>query len=170
MRLLLAFVVLAGLSQPARADVDVGFWSREMTIDFPHAFFTAKGTAGGKPVDVSYGFTAKAVGYSILFGPVPGRIDETDPAYIAKSHEHFRIRVSDATWARMLGVVQRWSSGPGSVYRLKTHNCVQFIGEAAQAAGMTVHYDSATSQRPTKFLAAVAAANIGFPTLTMVDR
>ena len=152
---------------PARADVDIGFWSRELGVEMPHAFFVAKGSANGAPVDISYGFTARAVSPAILWGSVPGRLDATSRRYIAASHEQFRLTIGDAAYARVLAVVERYRSGPEAHYNMNTRNCIHFIGEVAQAAGLKVVFEPALLKRPTSFLRAIAAAN---PNVTMVAK
>ena len=43
-RVALFFIVLFGfVSVPARAEIEVGFWTRELGLDLPHAFFTIRG-------------------------------------------------------------------------------------------------------------------------------
>ena len=171
MRSLIAVLTLWLLALPgiARAEVEVGFWSRELGGYLPHAFITLKGTAGGKRVETSYGYTAKSVTPSMLFGPVPGTVMVTPADYIAKSHRHFTVTVDDARYAALLALVARWSSGPAAVYRLNSHNCVHFAGEAAQIVGLKVEYDKRFLKRPTSFLRAVAALNAGSPMLKAVQ-
>ena len=152
-------LLFAGMPATAQADVEVGFWSRELGLELPHAFVTVKGTVAGKPVDTSYGFTAKAITPAILFGTVPGRIDITTRGYIAASHRHFSIIVPDAAYDRLMAVVAAWNAKPGSIYDMNTHNCVTFVGEAARAIGLKVAVDRALMKRPTSFLLAIEHLN-----------
>lgn len=47
-RVALFFIVLLGfVAAPARAEIEVGFWTRELGLDLPHAFFTIRGVAAG---------------------------------------------------------------------------------------------------------------------------
>lgn len=172
MRLLtfLFALVFGTLPVAAHADIEVGFWSRELGLELPHAFITIRGTVDGKPVDESYGYTPKAITPAILWGPVPGRIDLTTKSYMAASHEHFVVTVSDAAYARLKSVVARHANKPGSVYYMNTHNCVTFVGEEAQAVGLKVPYNTRLLKKPTSYLAAIQAVNAGFPTLTAVAR
>lgn len=166
MRLLPFLLLLLGLTLPgvAHADVEIGFYSREMTVDLPHAFVTVNGEADGKRIDTSYGFTAKSVTPAILWGAVPGRIDITEAAYIAKSQRHFTVTVPASAWPRIAAIVARYASPPGNVYRIGSRNCVHFVGEIAQAMGMKVSFDK-HAKRPRAFLDGVGAANRGFPTM-----
>ena len=155
------------LPTTARADIEVGFWSRELGIELPHAFFTIRGIVAGRPVEESYGYTPKAITPAILWGPVPGRIDLTSKSYMAASHKHFTLKVPEAAYARLHAIVDRHASKPGSIYYMNTHNCVTFVGEAAQAVGLKVPYNQKLLKRPTSYLAAIAVANRGFPTLEL---
>ena len=75
LRLALWLCLLAGLPAPAFAAVEIAFHSRELGGSFPHAFVRLSGTidSTGEPVDIAYGFTARAVSPAILFGPVRER-------------------------------------------------------------------------------------------------
>jgi len=158
-------LLLAAVPIAAHADVEVGFWSRELGMQLPHAFITIRGTIDGAPVDESYGFTAKAMTPAILWGPVPGRIDLTSKVYIARSNAIFTVRADDAGYARLKALIARWSVRPGSIYRVNDRNCVHFVGEAAESLGLKMATDKRLMKRPTSFLLAVAAANPGIATL-----
>ena len=66
-RLGLAFLLVLGVQGPASAAVEIAFHSRELGGSFPHAFVRMTGTvdATGEPVDLAYGFTATADGWTI---------------------------------------------------------------------------------------------------------
>jgi hypothetical protein len=172
MRILpLLFVLFLSLfAAPARAEIEVGFWSREMGIDLPHAFITIRGTVDGKPVEESYGFTPKTVTPALLWGPVPGRIDLTTKSYMAASNKLFSIRGDDATYAKLKDMVARYSAKPGSIYRMNERNCVHFVAEAAVLVGLRAPDAKGLMKRPTSFLMAVANANRDFPTLKLEPR
>lgn len=172
MRFLLSLlaVFMALGATPAHADVEVSFWSRELGLELPHAFFNIEGAVGGKPVAESYGFTAKTITPALLWGPVPGRIDLTTKSYMAASHKLFTITVPDDTYARLHALVQRYSVKPGSIYRMNERNCVHFVAEAASVAGLRLPNEKRLMKRPTSFLLAVAAANKDNPTLRMATR
>ena len=104
------FALLLGLfPATARADVEVGFWTRELGLDLPHAFFTIKGNIDGKPVEESYGFTAKTITPALLWGPVPGRIDLTTKGYMAASNRLYSVTVPDAVYARLRALVDGYA-------------------------------------------------------------
>ena len=140
LHLLVALLLSLAVALPAQAAVTITFWSHELGNSFPHAFFTLRGVpdAGGAPVDVNYGFTAKSVTPAILMGPVAGKLDIAKPGYIAGSTAQFSLALTDAQYADILALVALWG-GPGeeSRYRLNTHNCVHFVQEAARRAGLT---------------------------------
>ncbi len=154
----------------ARADIEVGFWTRELGLELPHAFFTIKGSIDGKPVEESYGFTAKTITPALLWGPVPGRIDLTSKGYMAASNKLYTVAVADEVYPRLKALVQRYSVKPGSIYRMNQRNCVHFVAEAASAVGLRLPDGRGMMKRPTSYLLAVAAANKDFPTLKMVPR
>jgi hypothetical protein len=163
-----ALLLLGLLPAAARADVEVGFWTRELGLELPHAFFTISGTVEGKPVEESYGFTAKTITPALLWGPVPGRIDLTTKSYMAASNKLWTVTVSDAAYPRLKALVARYSIKPGSIYRMNERNCVHFVAEAANVIGMRLPDGKGMMKRPTRYMMAIAAANKDFPTLKMV--
>lgn len=167
--LVLAFLSLC-LPAVARADIEVGFWTREMGLELPHAFFTIRGQVDGKPVEESYGFTAKAITPALLWGPVPGRIDLTTKSYMRASNQIFTVTVSEDAYPRLKAVVARYSVKPGSIYRMNDRNCVHFTAEAAAAVGLRLPDGKGMMKRPTSYMMAVAAANRDSATLKMVAK
>lgn len=172
MRLLpmLLALMIGLLPATARAEIEVGFWTRELGLELPHAFFTIRGTVDGKPVEESYGFTAKTITPALLWGPVPGRIDITTKGYMAASNRLWTVTVSDAAYPRLKEMVQRYSVKPGSVYRMNQRNCVHFVAEAAGLLGMRLPDGKGMMKRPTSYMMAIATANKDFPTLKLVAR
>jgi hypothetical protein len=172
MRMLSLFIalLLSLLATPARAEIEVGFWTRELGLDLPHAFITIKGTVDGKPVEESYGFTAKAITPAILWGPVPGRIDLTTKSYMAASNRIFTVTVADGGYPKLKELVARYSARPGSIYRMNERNCVHFVAEAVALVGLRSPDLRKLMKRPTSYLNAIAAANRDFPTLRLVAR
>jgi hypothetical protein len=161
-------LLLGLLPATARAEIEVGFWTREMGLELPHAFFTINGTVAGKPVEETYGFTAKAITPALLWGPVPGRIDIASKGYMAASHKLYTVTLPDEAYAKLKAVVARYSAKPGSIYRMNERNCVHFTAEAAAAIGMRLPDGKGMMKRPTSYMMAVAAANRDFPTLKML--
>ncbi len=157
--LLLVWVAVA--AQPAAAKVRITFWSREEGQMFPHAFFTLDGTPdrGGRPVNISYGFTAKVISPALLFGDVPGRIDLTPRSYIMGSFAHFSVYLTDAQYDSILHLTDEWGDRGDHHYNASKRNCVHFVAEAARRAGLRVAIQPKLVKKPHAFLESVLAAN-----------
>lgn len=161
MRRLFALLLLMLLASPAFASVSVTFYSHELGNSFPHAFFRVEGTLdrGGPRVDQNYGFTAKSVSPAILFGPVYGEIEHAKPGYVANSDAQFSLTISDAQYAALMAVVEKWRTRPGKSYDLGKANCVHFIGEAAAAIGLLVSFPKELMKKPRSYLQHVRSLN-----------
>ena len=158
---LFALLFLA-LSAPARADVDVTFYSHDFGENFPHTFFTAKGElANGEVIDTNYGFTAVNVTPAILWGSVLGEIETSTPNYISKSDPHFTVTLQDAAYARLVTVVQKWRDKPQKSYSLNKRNCVHFIADAIATLGYDINADTKNWKKPKSFLREVMTLNPG---------
>lgn len=161
-----ALLLLASLfgSAPAHAAVTVTFWSHEFGNSFPHAFVTLRGVmdAGGEPVDLAYGFTARSVTPMLLMKTVGGRIEVPTPGYIRSSDAQFSVVLSDAQYGAMRALIAGWDAKTGDArYNLNSRNCVHFVKEAAQIAGLTQLDRPGLMKRPRSYLLAVEAANAG---------
>jgi hypothetical protein len=157
--LLLVWTAVA--AQPAAAKVRITFWSREEGQMFPHAFFTLDGTPdrGGRPVDISYGFTAKVISPAILFGDVPGKIDITPKSYIMGSFAHFSVWLTDAQYDSVLHLTEEWGEKGDHHYSASKRNCVHFVAEAARRSGLRVVIQPQFVKKPHAFLESVLAMN-----------
>jgi hypothetical protein len=145
---------------PARADVTVTFWSHEMDKNYPHAFITVTGaTDNGKPVSANYGFTAKSVSPSILWGPVKGEVETLSSGYLKRSQRRASLTVSDKQYAAILGVVARWRVAPGNSYDLNKRNCIHFVGQIAETLGLRVSYDPSLTMKPYDFVSRLMELN-----------
>lgn len=162
-RLLLILLLAIGTVQPARASITMTFWSQELGNEFPHAFFALRGVpdAGGAPVDVNYGFTARSLTPAILFGTVRGRLDTATPGYMRRSDVQFSVILTDAQYAAVLALVREWGETGDTRYNLNRRNCVHFVQEAARRAGLSGTDRPALMKKPRSYLRAVAAANPG---------
>lgn len=173
-RLLLTpiFLLLLSLASPAAAQVVVTFYSHELDDHFPHAFFTVKGrtVADGAVVDTNYGFTARSITPAILFGSVPGRIDIAKPGYVAHSDAHFEVTLSDAQYAALMAVVEKWRNAPGDSYNMNRANCVHFVAEAAEAVGLTVSFPKKLMKKPRSYLEEIRRLNPELADLRLVER
>ena len=164
---LFAFIalILTALSPlAARADVTVTFYSHDMEAlgmrAFPHALFTVKGTLarGGAPIDANYGFTARSTD-AALFGSTRGEVETKDAAYIGRSRRHFSLTVPDATYDRLMALVQAWNNRGDKGYNLSKANCVSFAGEAAATLGLKVTFPRNLMKKPKAFLDMILANN-----------
>ena len=163
LRLILLSLLLlcAGLTAPARAEVVVSFYSHDFGDRFPHAFIVMKGKldATGEDIDTNYGFTATSVSPAILFGSVKGEVQTSKPDYIAKSDRQFDVTVDDATFARLMAKVAEWRDREQPSYSLNKYNCVHFVMELAEVAGLKVDRKSKLFKKPKSFLVEVKGLN-----------
>ena len=154
----------------AAAKVTLTFYSREFGVYFPHAFVRITGATDAEPDrsrDDNYGFTAKAVTPAILLGPVGGKIVSAPRPYVARSDSHFSLVLTDAQYAAVLDVVQKWRALPQPSYDLHTRNCVFFVGDVARSLGMTVDDSNAKlMSRPRSYVINLIRLNPGFGTIT----
>ena len=169
-RMLLAALLLIGSVVPASAAVTIVFWSHELGNSFPHAFITMSGVpdAGGAPVDVNLGFTARKVSPALLFGPVPGMYDVADPPYMRSSNAQFSVVLTDAQYAAVLKLIDEWGEKGDQTYDLNKRNCVTFVREAARRAGLSGVDVIGLMKKPRSYLHAVAAANPA--RVTIIDK
>jgi hypothetical protein len=164
--LLATLLLLASIfgSAPAWAAVTITFWSHELGNSFPHAFFTLRGVpdAGGAPVDVNYGFTAKSISPKLLMGTVAGRLDISKPGYINGSDAQFALVMTDEQYNAVLRLIAAWDEKTGDAhYNLGNRNCVHFVKEAARIVGLSGLDQPKLMKKPRSYLQAVAAANVG---------
>lgn len=162
-RLILATLAALGAIAPASAAVTITFWSHELGNMFPHAFITLRGTpdAGGAPIDLNIGFTAKHISPAILFGTVAGMLEPADPGYLKDSDAHFSIVLTDAQYVDMLKLLEEWGSVGDQKYNMNRRNCVTFTQVAAQRLGLAGTDQPKLMKRPRSFMNAVEAANAG---------
>lgn len=159
-----AALLLAVFAVPAQAAVEVAFYSRELGgNNFPHAFVVLRGTVDstGEAVDTAYGFTAKAITPAILWGSVAGEVVVETPRQIARSDRQFAVTLDDARYARLMAVVERWRSRPQPSYNMNRRNCVHFVAELAEAAGLRVETLDRLMKRPRSFLLHIRELNPG---------
>ena len=165
----IALLAVLALAVPARAwaAVEIAFYSRELGSSFPHAFVTLKGTLDrtGEPIDQSFGFTAKAVTPAVLMGSVGGKVITESADYIARSDRQFALTIDDARYDAVMRVVATWRDRAQPSYDLNRRNCVHFVGELAQAAGLAVDFQQQLMKKPRSFLIAVREDN-----RSMLDR
>ena len=162
LRLWLLALLFFGVHGAAPAAVEIAFYSRELGgNNFPHAFVVLRGTvdATGEAADASYGFTAYAVSPAILFGSVRGEVQTERESQIARSDRQFAITLSDERYRAVMAVVERWRSRPQPSSNLNRANCVHFVAELAEAAGLRVENSARLMKRPRSFLQHVRTLN-----------
>lgn len=140
----------------------MAFYSRELGgNNFPHAFVVLHGTvdATGVPVDTSFGFTAHSVTPAILFGSVTGEVVVEGPRQIASSDRQFALTLSDERYRAVVAVVDRWRNTAQPSYNLNRRNCVHFVAELAEAAGLHVERVPRLMKRPRSFLLHLRSLN-----------
>ena len=148
---------------PASAAVTITFWSHELGNMFPHAFITLRGApdAGGAPVDLNIGFTAKHISPAILFGTVGGMLEPADLGYLKASDAHFSMVLTDAQYQDMLKLIEEWGPTGDQHYNMNKRNCVTFTQVAAARLGLAGTDQPKLMKRPRSYLDAVEAANAG---------
>ncbi len=158
----IAVLTLSLLPVSARAEITVAFYSHELDRRFlPHAFIAVKGTprAGGAPVDINFGFTARSVTPAVLMGPVSGKIEAAYPDYVRRSDRKFAFTISDEQFGQLMALVEKWRTLPDKSYDLNHRNCLHFVGEAAQVLGLKVMFDKRLIKRPRSFLENIIRLN-----------
>lgn len=168
MKSLFAYVVvafiLADIAVPAQSAVTLTFLSRDLGVDFPHAFVETTGATDADPDNVihaNYGFTARVVSPSILLGPVNGEIMSVSESYVRGSDRHFSVQLTDGQYADFLRLVDQWRTLPGRSYDLHKRNCVHFVAAVANFAGLKVMHAGDLMLKPRSFLDDVAFENEG---------
>lgn len=164
-RAVLAAILLAAISAPARAAVEITFYSHEFGSTFPHAFITLTGTdeRTGKQIDENYGFTATHISPAILLGSVQGEVWSQDPSkeakYIAGSNRHFSFTLSSAEHAAVRATIAKWSALKQPSYDLNRRNCVHFVADMAASLGMRAETPKALMKKPRSYTDFLTAAN-----------
>lgn len=168
MRSILIFFLTCFLCvSPARADVDVTFYSHDFGDSFPHAFFTIKGSLNdGQLIDTSYGFTAVKISPAILWKSVTGAVQTPKDKYIDKSNPHFKVTINDEDYAKLMVIVKKWEDIEQKSYSLKKRNCVHFASEAIAALGYKFNEKTKYWRKPKRFMLEVLELN---PTLVVID-
>ena len=158
---LLLFVALLGWGGAARAEVEIGFYSKDLASTFPHAFIRLTGTdeSTGKSYDTNYGFTPVRLSTRILSGSVNGMIQTVDPVYVSRSDRHFSLKLNDNQYRAVLAVVEQWRNAPLPNYHLNGRNCVHFVAAVAAALGLNSPPANGLMKKPKSFLQKVTADN-----------
>lgn len=158
---LLLFLLLFAWGGAARAEVEIGFYSKDLASTFPHAFVRLTGTdeRTGQPFDTNYGFTPERLTPGILFGSVDGMMQTLDPVYVSRSDRHFSLKLNENQYRAVLAVIEQWRTAPQPNYRLNSRNCVHFIADVAAALGLNAPPAKGLMKKPKSFLQKVTADN-----------
>jgi hypothetical protein len=158
---ILIFLLILGSGGPARAEVEIAFYSKDFASTFPHAFVRLTGIdeATGQPFDTNYGFTPVRLAPGILFGPVQGMIHSADPLYVSRSDRHFSLTLDDEQYRAVVAVIEHWRDMPQPSYRLNSRNCVHFVAEVATVLGLHAPPARGLMKKPKSFLQKVTADN-----------
>jgi hypothetical protein len=162
LRVLVAIFSLLMLTNPARAELLVTFYSHDYDVaTFPHAFVRLQGQAPdtGQDFDVNFGFTAKHTTPAILTGSVTGVIETKKLKYVESSDAHFTVRLTEEQYRQMLDLIETWKNLPGKSYNLGKRNCIHFTMEAAALLGLKVNRESKFFKKPKSFLEEVKSLN-----------
>lgn len=157
------FLFLATLiGSPVQAQVQVHFYSRELSTEFPHALIIVEGSlSNGQKVSDNFGYTPRTVSPTILLSKVKGYVQAAKPDYIAKANRQFSVTVDDAGYARLMARIERWRALKQPSYSLEKNNCVHFIMDMADAVGLKVNRQSKFFKKPRSFLQEVRSLNMG---------
>lgn len=160
---LLVAAIISQLPTSVQAEVVATFYSRDFGDYFPHAFVRLEGTVDstGEKLDTNYGFTSVNVSPAILTGSVKGTVKTSDAKYVSGSTAHFKLRLTDAEYAKFMGLVKQWRNLPQNSYNLNRRNCVHFAMEAAALLGLKVNRNSKFYKKPRSFLLETMALNPG---------
>ena len=158
---LLLLVLFIGWGASAQAQVEISFYSKDMASSFPHAYVRLTGTDDrtGQPIDVNYGFTPASLGPGILFGSVKGIIESAGPEYVARSDRHFSLALTDAQYAQVTAIMEKWRDAPQPSYRLNGRNCVDFVADIAVALGLQAPVIPKLMKKPRSYLDAITELN-----------
>lgn len=156
----LLFAVFRSIDS-ARANIAVHFYSSEWGDTYPHAFvvFNGRLAVSGKSISANYGFTAARVMSTILRQPTPGYVQRVSSDYIAKAHRHFTLRINDQAYGKLMARIALWQKRRQPSYDLNRANCVHFVMELAEVAGLRVNRASQFFKLPRRFLDEVRALN-----------
>jgi hypothetical protein len=167
----LAVILLLFTAAQSQAAVTIDFYSHKLAMApglntyFPHGFALLSGTTdSGTPVTANLGFTAKNIFFNVLWEKVTGELDPSPlpDGYVAGAVNHFAFALTDAQYRAVMAVADKWRAWPQPSYDIDEHNCVIFIKEVAQAAGLAVSDDEKFIHAPGDFLEDVAGRNAAF--------
>ena len=158
---ILIFLLVASWAATAQAQIEIAFYSKDMASSFPHAYVRLTGTdeQTGKTIDTNYGFTPVSLGPGVLWGNVRGMIETASPVYVSRSNRHFAMKLSDAQYHMVLGIVDKWRNARQPSYNLNQRNCITFVAEVAIALGLNAPVIPKLMKKPKSYLNQITALN-----------
>lgn len=158
------FFFLGAAAESARAEIELTFYAhpgarvRGGWLLFPHAYIGLTGTlTDGEVVDEYIGFTAANPGPQLLFLTGRGVLSPPDDRYKHESTRGLSVALTDADYWAIQRRLDLWGSPAGSVYNLRKRNCITFVADVAEAAGLTA--PSVLTLSPGRLLADLARLN-----------
>ena len=162
---------LLAFAAPAQAVVTITFYTHELSMApglntyFPHGFVLLNGTSeDGTAVRTNLGFTARNVFFNILWEKVTGEMDPVPlPAgYVEGAIRHFAFPLTEVQYRAVMATAEKWRTAPQPSYDIDSTNCVTFVKEVAQAAGLLVSEDKKFIRAPGDFVPDIARRNAPF--------
>lgn len=158
------FFFLGAAAESARAEIELTFYAhpgarvRGGWLLFPHAYIGLAGTlTDGEVVDEYVGFTAANPGPQLLFVTGRGVLLPPDGRYRHESTRGLSVPLTDAGYWAIQRRLEVWRSPLGSVYNLRSRNCITFVADMAEIAGLTAPIVLTLS--PGRLLADLARLN-----------
>jgi hypothetical protein len=163
--LVLALALWSAAAVSARAEVRLTLSAHDGVKQFglysiyPHAMIFLTGTVDstGEVVDDAIGFGATSFGTHLLYRTVPGEIGRPSERGINASTDYLSVPISDETYAAIRERIAYWATPEGGVYDLRQRNCIHFVVDIGQLAGLVAPTIDIYS--PNKTLIAMAALN-----------
>ena len=158
---ILIFLLVASWAATAQAQIEIAFYSKDMASSFPHAYVRLTGIdeQTGKTIDTNYGFTPVSLGPGVLWGNVRGMIETASPVYVSRSDRHFAMKLSDAQYHMVLGIVDKWRNARQPSYNLNQRNCITFVAEVAIALGLNAPVIPKLMKKPKSYLNQITTLN-----------
>lgn len=165
-RLLLVLVVwlTAGWASGAAAEIRVTFYSHGWAVGsrgetyFPHAYILVDGsTADGATVNQTFGFTAENLSRAVR--NLPGVVLPANPDFPGVSVAHFWLTITDDQYRLLMDRIAWWRSPEGSLYNLRSRNCIDFVADMAATLGLTP--GQTRTWKPNLFMAETMERNAG---------
>jgi len=165
---LAGLVLLMASAGAARCETTVAFYSHGWGVAgsgmlyFPHAFVVIRRSSAtaDPPQEEAFGYTAADPNDITVFAhSARGMVNQPDPTYRKRATLHFTVTASEDQYAALKKVVDAWGGQGAPLYDLKTHNCVGFVAELANALGLQI--PATIGEDPAKFLEGVRRLNAG---------